>query len=210
MRLLSRLHAALILLVLLVPLSGLALIGPASAQVLKQMALTDKHVTSFIAAQTDFAPLVVKLSEAAEEPSDALKAELGEVAKKHGFATFDEYMDVSDNIAYVMGGLNAKTLEFTDPTERKKAEIAEIEGDVEIPAEEKSRAVDYLKTELAAMVPLQFKESVEVVKRHFPELQKLVQEEGAGDGLEDGEAGDAGEGAVEGPVDGEPGEPVAP
>lgn len=185
--------------------------GPAAAQVMKQMALTDQHITSFIAAQTDFAPLVVKLSEAADEPTDALKTELNDVAKKNGFASFDEYMDVNDNIAYVMGGLNRNTMEFTEPIERKKAEIASYEADKGIPKDEKDRAITYLNKEIAAMVPLQFKDNIEVVKRHFADLVKLLPDEGAGEeiGDEGDPTDDAGDGAVEGPVEGEPGEPVA-
>ena len=48
----------------------------ATAQEFNQIPLTDKHVTSFIAAQKDFAPLSGRLLEAGEKPDDALKGEL--------------------------------------------------------------------------------------------------------------------------------------
>lgn len=159
----------------------------ANAQDLKQLQLSDAQVTSFIAAQTDFAPLVVKLSEAGEELDEALRGELDGVAKKHGFESFEQYMDVNDNIAFVMGGLNAKTMEFTEPVERLKADLEEIKADGEIPEDEKKLAVEDLGLEISATPLLQFKENVEVVKRHFEELAKLLPNEESGESLDEGD-----------------------
>lgn len=169
--------------------------GAALAQELKQMPLTDKQVTEFIAAQEDFAPLVIKLSEAAEKPDDTLKGSLDEVAKKHGFASFDEYMDVNDNIAFVMGGLNAKTMEFTEPVERLKSDLDEIKNDKEIPEEEKKLAVEDLTQEIAASAPLKHKENVEVVKRNFAALVKLLPNEGEAAGEEGADGAEGAEGS---------------
>lgn len=155
---------------------------PAAAQELRQMPIKDEQIASFIAAQTDFAPLVIKLSEAAEKPDESLMGELDAVAKKHGFQSFDEYMDVNDNIAFVMGGLNSKTMEFTEPVERLKSDLEEIKADKEIPEEEKKLAIEDLTQEIAATPALKHPENVEVVKRHFAELVKLLPNGEAGDG----------------------------
>ena len=171
------------------PLAAIALVGlltsalasPASAQELKQMALTDTQITSFIAAQPDFAPLVVKLSEAAEKPDDSLKGELDAVSKKNGFASFDQYMDVNDNIAFVMGGLNRKTLEFTEPVERLKRDLDEIKADKDIPDDEKKLALEDLEIEIKSAAPLQNRDNIEVVKRHFADLLKLLPDDGGED-----------------------------
>ena len=171
------------------PLAAIALVGlltsalssPASAQELKQMALTDTQITSFIAAQPDFAPLVVKLSEAAEKPDDSLKGELDAVSKKNGFASFDQYMDVNDNIAFVMGGLNRKTMEFTEPVERLKRDLDEIKADKDIPDDEKKLALEDLEIEIKSAAPLQNRDNIEVVKRHFADLLKLLPDDGGED-----------------------------
>lgn len=164
------------------PLLAVALsiwpIGSASAQELKQLALTDTQITSFIAAQPDFAPLVVKLSEAADKPDDSLKGELDTVSKKYGFASFDDYMDVNDNIAFVMGGLNRKTMEFTEPVERLKKDLEEIKADTEIPDDEKKLALEDLEIEIKSAAPLQNRDNIEVVKRHFADLLKLLPDDG--------------------------------
>jgi hypothetical protein len=162
---------------------SLAALGcvPASAQELKQLALTDTHITSFIAAQPDFAPLVVKLSEAADKPDDSLKGELDTVSKKYGFTNFDEYMDVNDNIAFVMGGLNRKTMEFTEPVERLKKDLEEIKADKDIPDDEKKLALEDLELEIKSAAPLKNRENIEVVKRHFADLLKLLPDDGGED-----------------------------
>jgi hypothetical protein len=157
---------------------ALSLSAQASAQELKQLALTDTHITSFISAQPDFAPLVVKLSEAADKPDDNLKGELDTVSKKYGFANFDEYMDVNDNIAFVMGGLNRKTMEFTEPVERLKKDLEEIKADKDIPEDEKKLALEDLELEIKSAAPLQNRENIEVVKRHFADLLKLLPDDG--------------------------------
>jgi hypothetical protein len=154
---------------------------PAAAQELKQLALTDTQITSFIAAQPDFAPLVVKLSEAAEKPDDSLKGELDVVSKKFGFTNFDEYMDVNDNIAFVMGGLNRKTMEFTEPVERLKKDLEEIKADKDIPEDEKKLALEDLELEIKSAAPLQNRGNIDVVKRHFADLLKLLPDDGAED-----------------------------
>lgn len=160
------------------------LVAPADgarAQELKQLALTDAQVTSFIASQPDFAPLVVKLSEAAEKPDDSLKGELDTVSKKHGFASFDEYMDVNDNIAFVMGGLNRISMEFTEPVERLKKDLEEIKADTDIPEDEKKLALEDLELEIKSAASLQNRDNIEVVKRHFADLLKLLPDDGSED-----------------------------
>jgi hypothetical protein len=157
---------------------ALSLSTPANAQELKQLALTDTHITSFISAQPDFAPLVVKLSEAADKPDDNLKGELDTVSKKYGFASFDEYMDVNDNIAFVMGGLNRKSLEFTEPVERLKKDLEEIKADKDIPDDEKKLALEDLELEIKSAAPLKNRDNIDVVKRHFADLLKLLPDDG--------------------------------
>jgi hypothetical protein len=154
---------------------------PALAQELKQLQLSDKQITSFVAAQVDFAPLIVKLSEAGDKPDDSLKGELDTVSKKHGFATFDEYMDVNDNIAFVMGGINRNTMEFTEPVERLKKDLEEIKADKDIPEDEKKLAVEDLELEIKAAEPLKNRDNIDVVKRNFAELLKLLPDDGADD-----------------------------
>ncbi len=184
-------HVAILSLVL--ALQALAVGSNVQAQTIKQMPLTDAQVKGFIAAQADLEPLVVNLSEGADEPNEKLKNDLDKVAKKHGFADFGEYLNVNDNIAYVMGGLNSKTLEFTEPVERLKADLEMIKADKEIPAEEKKFAIEDLTQELKSMERVKHKGNIEVVKQNFAELLKLLPEDDVLRGEGDAEKDDADE-----------------
>ena len=150
---------------------------PASAQEYKQLELTDKHVTSFIAAQKDFQPLATKLAEGSEKPDEALTKELEAIAQKNGFASFAEFEDVGANITVVLDGLDRKTGAYTDPVEKMKKELEEIKADSTIPADDKKLAVDDLNEEIKASVPLKFKGNIDVVKARLKEIEELIPEE---------------------------------
>lgn len=152
----------------------------AVAQEIKQMQLSDKQIEAFIAAQKDFAPLASKLLEGGEKPDDSLTGQLEGVAKKHGFASFAEYEDVGANISIVLEGLDRKSGTYTDPVDKMKKELEDIKADSSIPDEDKKLAIDDLNQEIAAAQPLQFKDNIEVVKKHREAIEKLIPEEGEG------------------------------
>lgn len=146
----------------------------ASAQQLKQIKLTDKLVEGFIAAQADFAPLTEKLREGSEKPEPSLAGKLEEIAKKHGFKDFSEFEAVGSNVTLVLDSLDPKTGAYADPVEKIKKERDEIKADTSIPENDKKLALDDIEQEIAAAQPLQFKENIEVVKKHREAIDKLV------------------------------------
>jgi hypothetical protein len=154
--------------------ASMLLTSGVTAQQLKQMKLTDKQVEGFIAAQADFAPLAEKLREGGEKPDPALAGRLEEIAKKHGFKDFAEFEDVGANVTIVLDGLDSKSGAYADPVEKMKKERDEIKADASIPENDKKLALDDLEQEIAAAQPLQFKENIEVVKRHQAAIEKLV------------------------------------
>lgn len=144
-----------------------------NAQQLKQIRLTDQQVVSFLAAQKDFAPYADKLREAGDAPDPTLAGQMDEIAKKHGFKDFSEFEDVGSNITVVLDGLD-KDGHYSDPVEKMTKERDEIKGDTSIPESDKKLALDDLEQEIAAAQPLQFKENIEIVKKHREVLEKLV------------------------------------
>lgn len=170
---------------LLKPLSAIALalglcvsqVRTAAAEDFKQIELTDKLVTSFIAAQKEFQPLSSKLAEGSDKPDEALTKELDDIAKKNGFQNFTEFEDVGANITVVLDGLDRKTGTYTDPVEKMKKELEEIKADSTIPAEDKKLAVDDLSEEIKTAQPLKFKGNIDVVKAHIKEIEELIPEE---------------------------------
>ena len=93
--------------------AGLAIVstGGALAQAqpapppLKQMALTDKQIQGVLTAAKDMDAITQKLPPNAA-PSPKAVAQLDAVAKKNGFASYDEYNDVVDNITLVLSGFD--------------------------------------------------------------------------------------------------------
>lgn len=151
--------------------------GPLAAQdveELKQIELTDKQVGGFIAAQKDLQPLSAKLLEGGDKPDDALKGELDNIAKKHGFADFNDMEIVGANISIVLDGLDPKTGDYTDPVEKMKLELENIKADASIPDDDKKLVIEDLNQEIAAAKPLQFQSNIEVVKKYQPDLEKLT------------------------------------
>ena len=71
--------------------------GAATAQEGRQIKLTEKHIQSFMGAYND----MVKLYESAnpDKPDPKVEAQAEAVAKKNGFASLDEFDDVSFNIS---------------------------------------------------------------------------------------------------------------
>lgn len=150
----------------------------AAAQEFKQIELTDAHIKNFLEAQADFAPLAGKLLEGGDKPDEALLAQLEEIAKKHGFKNFAEYEDVGANITIVLDGLDRKSGVYSDPVEKMKKELEEIKSDTTIPEEDRKLAIEDLTQEIATAQPLQYRENIEVVKRHVAEISKLIPDEG--------------------------------
>jgi hypothetical protein len=100
--------------------------GAATAQEVKQIKLTEKHIQGLLAASKDMA----KLYDGANPDQPDPKLEAAEaVAKKNGFASLDEYDDVSMNVTMIMSGIDAQTKKFTEPPELIKKEIAALKAD---------------------------------------------------------------------------------
>jgi hypothetical protein len=128
--------------------------GAATAQEGKQIKLTEKHVQSFMGAYKDR----VKLYESADpdKPDPKVEAQAEAVANKNGFASLAEFDDVSFNISMIMSGIDPQTKKFTEPPEQIKKEIAALK----------------------AAKPIQFKENIALVLKHYDKLLPLMQEPG--------------------------------
>ncbi|MBL8564894.1 MAG: hypothetical protein JNM89_04185 [Hyphomicrobiaceae bacterium] len=145
------------------------------AQEVNQIQLTEAQVKGFISAQKDLAAIAGKLQEAGEKPDPALEAELEGIAKKHGFKNFEELDDVAANVSIVMAGLDPQTGEFTDPQEALKKELADIQADTTIPAEEKKQLVEELNEAITTTPPLKHAANIELIKKHRAAIEAALQ-----------------------------------
>ena len=91
------------------------------------MALTDKQIEGVLAAQKDMDAITEKLPENAT-PDAKVTAQLDAVAKKNGFASYDDYNNVIDNIGLVIGGFDPATKKYVGNEAVIKAQIAQVAG----------------------------------------------------------------------------------
>jgi hypothetical protein len=148
--------------------------GAATAQEVKQIKLTEKHIQGFMAASNDMAKLYDGANP--DKPDPKVEAQAGAVAKKNGFASLDEYDDVSFNISMIMSGIDPQTKKFTEPPEQIKKEIAALKADKSVPEAEKKEGLAELEAVLKIAKPIQFKENIALVLKYFDKLAPLMQD----------------------------------
>lgn len=140
------------------------------APALKQIALTDKQLDGVLAAQKDMDAITEKLPENAA-PDQKVIAQVEEVAKKHGFASYDDYENVIDNISLVLGGFDPATKKYVGPEAVIKAQIAQIQVDKKMPAKDKKEALDELNEALKTpALEVEHKSNIDLVARYYDKL----------------------------------------
>ena len=162
--------------VLFSALLALALFDPgaATAQEVKQIKLTEKHIQGLMAAYEDIA----KLYDGAEsdKPEDPkVEAQAAAIAKKNGFASLAQYDDVLVNITMIMSGIDPQSKKFIEPPEQIKNEIAALKADKSVPEAEKKEGLTQLEAALKNSRPIQFKENIALVLKYFDQLAPIMQ-----------------------------------
>jgi hypothetical protein len=152
-----------------IALFALTFIAPAAAQEIKQIKLTEKQVQSYIAAQSDLSTITAKIK--SDKPDPKIVAEIEAAAKKHGFSNLDELDNVTANVTLVFSGIDPKTKAFSQPPEAIKQEIAAINADKSIPANERKQALDELNAALKVAKPIQFPENIDLVKKYYEKIE---------------------------------------
>ena len=144
--------------------------APAQAPSLKQIALTDKQLDGVLAAQKDVDAITEKLPENAA-PDQKVIAQLDGVAKKNGFAGYDDYNNVVDNISLVLGGFDPATKKYVGTEAVIKAQIAQVQADKKMPAKDKKEALDELNEALKTPAPqVENKANIDLVGKYYDKL----------------------------------------
>ena len=171
MQQMHRLAVAAILAVALTFVSGAAM-----AQAVKQIALTDKHIEGFIAAQKDMAAVTEKMQgSTSDKPDPKIQAELEGIAKKHGFKDFAEYDDAAANVSMIMAGIDPQTKAFTEPAVAIKKEIEELQADKSVAEKDKKQMLEELNEALKTAAPIQHPSNIELVKKYFDKIEAVLQ-----------------------------------
>jgi hypothetical protein len=144
--------------------------APAPGQpVLKQIALTDKQIEGVLAAQKDMDVITAKFADNATlDPR--ITAQLEDAARKNGFAGYDEYSNVVDNISIVLAGFDPATKQYVGTDVVIKAQIAKVEADKKMSPNDKKEALAELNDALKSPVPIENKGNIDLVAKYYDKL----------------------------------------
>jgi hypothetical protein len=142
----------------------------AEAPAVKQMALTEKQIEGVLAASKDVDAITDKIPDNAK-PDPKIDAQLDAVAKKNGFASYDEYNSVVDNISLVLGGFDPATKKYVGADTVLKAQLAQIQADKKMPAKDKKAALADLNEALKSPPPaIENKGNIDLVAKYYDKL----------------------------------------
>jgi len=145
---------------------------------IKQIALTDKQIDAVLDSQKDMDAITDKLPENAQ-PDAKVIAQLEAVVKKHGFANYDDYNNVVDNISLVLGGIDPATKKYVGSEAVIKSQIVMVEADKTMNANEKKQALENLNMALKAKEPaIENKGNIDLVVKYYDKLAALLGEDG--------------------------------
>ena len=148
--------------------------APQQQPVLKQVALTEKQIEGVIAAAKDMDAITAKIPESAK-PDPKITAQLEGVAKKNGFASYDEYNDVVDNISIVLSGFDPVTKKYVGTEAVIKAQMAQVQADKKMSAKDKKDALDELTQALKAPEPpIENKGNIDLVTKYYDKLDAIL------------------------------------
>ncbi len=128
----------------------------------KQMALTDKQIEGVLAAQKDMEEITAKLPD--NPTPDKITAQLDGVARKNGFASYDEYTNVVGNISIVLAGFDPATKQYVGTD-------AVIKAHKKMSPSDKKEALAELNDALKAPVPpIENKGNIDLVAKYYDKL----------------------------------------
>jgi hypothetical protein len=148
--------------------------APPQEAAVKQMALTEKQIEGVLSAAKDMDPITEKLPESGK-PDPKIIAQLEDVAKKNGFASYDEYNDVVDNISLVLGGFDPATKKYVGSDAVVKAQIAQVQADKKMSAKDKKEALADLNDALKSPAPpIENKGNIDLVTKYYDKLADVL------------------------------------
>ena len=150
---------------------------PAQEVALKQVALTEKQIEGVLAAAKEMNPITEKLPENGK-PDPKILAQLDGVAKKNGFASYDEYNSVVDNVSLVLAGFDPATKKYVGTETVIKAQVAQVEADKKMPAKDKKQALDEMNAALKTPAPvIENKGNIDLVTKYYDKLADALQDD---------------------------------
>jgi hypothetical protein len=137
---------------------------------IKQIVLTEAQVQGVLSAAKEMDPITEKIPENAK-PDPKIIAQLEAVAKKNGFASYDDYNTVVDNISLVLGGFDPATKKYVGVEAVIKSQIAQVQADKKMPPKDKKAALADLNDALKSPQPaIENKGNIDLVGKYYDKL----------------------------------------
>jgi hypothetical protein len=158
---------------------GTLSLHPALAQIgsplqLKQIALTQTQIDDAIASQKDMNAATRKLPRNAP-PSAKVITKLDGVAKKHDFASFDEYNTVIGNISIVMDGIDPQTKKYIGSDAGLAQQVEEVKANKKMSAADKKKALADLDFATKFKDPeIQNKGNIDLVVQNYGKIDAAL------------------------------------
>ena len=147
---------------------------PAQEAPVKQMALTDKQIMGVLAASKDMDAITDKIPENAK-PDPKVDAQLEAVAKRNGFASYEDYNNVTDNIGMVLAGFDPATKKYVGNETVIKAQITQVQADKKMSPKDKKEALADLNDALKMPAPaIENKGNIDLVAKYYDKLSAVM------------------------------------
>ena len=154
--------------------TGSAMTEDPVASPVKQMALTKNQIEGVLTAQKELDEINEKLSEK-PKPYLIVAEQLESVAKKNGFASYDEYTDAVDTISVVLAGFDPVTKKYIGSEAVIRAQIARVRAAKNMPAEKKTEALAELDNALKSPAPaVENKGNIDLVATYYDKLADMM------------------------------------
>ena len=148
--------------------------APVPAPEIKQVLLTEKHVSNFLGAQKDLIAITAKLEAAGDSIDEKLQKELDDIGRKHAFKDFADFEEIRANIMMVLAGIDPDNGEYSDPIELIKKDIEAIKADKSLSDADRKAQLEEMTDALKEMQPLKFKENIVIVKKYAKQIDEVL------------------------------------
>lgn len=145
---------------------------------LREVTLTDKMIEGVLASQKEFDAIAEKLPETApDKPDPKVTAQFEAVAKKYGFASYNEYNDVVDAISLVLGGFDPVSKKYVGGEAVIRGQIAAVEADKSMPEDDRKQALEQLNDALKAPAPpIHNQANIDLVAKYYDKLNAVLEQ----------------------------------
>lgn len=142
----------------------------------KEIALTQGQIDGLLVAQPELAKLSGGAPDKPDPKAEAqAQGQAEAIVKRNGFASLEEFQDASDTVDAVLGGIDPETKNYVGATPLLKKQLAAVQADKAMPAQEKAETVKEIKEALAAGEPAKPSEAnIALVTKNYARLSAAM------------------------------------